>query len=113
MTRIRLETTRKALTHRFKLGEHKGYVTVGFYEDGKPGELFIRMAQTGSTINGLLDAWAITFSIALQNGVALSNLCHKLERMRFEPEGFTGSEFGFATSVVDYVCRWLLARCCK
>jgi ribonucleoside-diphosphate reductase alpha chain len=108
--RKRLPTTRKSLTHRFVIGEHRGYVTVGLYEDGTPGEVFIRMAKVGSTTAGLLDAVAILMSIALQHGVPLLDITRKLARTSYQPSGFSGEEFGFASSPLDYVARWLEKR---
>lgn len=110
--RHRLPETRKSLTHRFRIGDQKGYVTVGFYDDGAVGEVFIRMAKTGSTISGLLDTVSILTSLALQHEVPLEAICVKLSYLRFEPDGFSGPEFGFARSIIDYVFRWLRARYC-
>lgn len=105
--RHRMPDTRRSLTHRFCFGNiHKGYVTVGFFEDGTPGELFIRMAKTGSTMSGLLDAVGIGVSLGLQHGVPLKVFCDKYKHSRFEPDGFN-SEFGFCSSVLDYIFRWL------
>ncbi len=111
--RTRLGVQRKGVTHKFNLGEHRGYITVGLYPDGTPGEVFIKMAKVGSTISGLLDAIGILASILLQYGCPLSSICDKLERTRFEPDGYSGPEFHFATSVLDYVFRYLRARYCS
>jgi ribonucleoside-diphosphate reductase alpha chain len=108
--RHRLPTTRKSIDHKFNIGEERFYVIVGLYPDGSPGELFIHTRQSGSTMKGLLDTWAITTSMALQHGVPLKAITDKLSFMRFEPDGNVGPEFGFATSVVDYIVRWMAKR---
>lgn len=115
--RRRLPVTRRSITHKFKFGvdkesnePHKGYITVGFFEDDDPGEIFISMKKTGSTVSGVLDCLAIVVSMALQHGVPLKTICSKLTHVRFEPDGFSGEEFGFAKSIVDYIFRWLEAR---
>jgi ribonucleoside-diphosphate reductase alpha chain len=106
--RERLPDTRKSLTHKFSIGGHEGYVIVGFYEDGRPGELFINMAKEGSTIGGLMDTIGVLTSLALQYGVPLDALVRKFEHARFEPNGFTrNADIPMAKSVVDYVFRWL------
>lgn len=108
LRRRRLPVERPALTHKFRIGPHKGYVTVGLFEDGSPGEVFLVMSKEGSTIAGLLDALATTVSLALQHGVPLSVLVEKLTHTRFEPSGFTGfAPIPFARSVTDYLFRWL------
>lgn len=109
--RRRLPEERQAITHKFSIGGHKGYVTVGLYEDGRPGEIFIRMAKTGSTINGLLDAFALSTSFALQYGVPLEFLVNKFSHQRFEPAGFTNNpNIRIAKSIVDYIARWLALK---
>lgn len=109
--RRRLPNERHALTHRFSIGGHKGYVTVGTYEDGSPGEIFITMAKEGSVISGLMDAFATSVSLALQYGVPLQVLVDKLSHTRFEPSGYTGNkEIPFAKSIMDYIFRWLALR---
>lgn len=106
--RRKLPDTRQSLTHRFAVGSVHGYIIVGFYEDGTPGEVFVKMAKEGSTLSGLLDGWAVTTSIALQYGVPLEAIITKLARMRFEPSGFTGQEgINYAASIYDYVARWI------
>jgi ribonucleoside-diphosphate reductase alpha chain len=106
--RERLPETRRSLTHKFSFGGHEGYITVGFYEDGRPGELFINMAKEGSTIGGLMDTIGVLTSLALQYGVPLDALVRKFEHVRFEPAGMTrNADVPFAKSVVDYVFRWL------
>jgi ribonucleoside-diphosphate reductase alpha chain len=109
--RRRLPDERQALTHKFSIAGHDGYLTVGLYEDGQPGEMFLKMAKEGSTISGLMDTIAIMTSTALQYGVPLKALVDKFSHSRFEPSGFTpNSEIPFAKSVTDYVFRWLGLR---
>ena len=106
--RRRLQDTRASVTHKFSIEGHEGYVTVGLFEDGTPGELFITMAKEGSTLSGMMDAFATSISLSLQYGVPLPHLVEKFAHMRFEPSGWTGNpELGFAKSIVDYVFRWL------
>ncbi|MEZ5079304.1 MAG: vitamin B12-dependent ribonucleotide reductase [Thermoleophilia bacterium] len=106
--RRRLPDTREATTHHFSIAGHDGYITVGKYEDGSPGEVFVKMAKQGSTVAGLADSLAICISMALQHGVPLEILVDKLSHMRFDPSGFTPNpEIPMAKSIVDYVVRWL------
>jgi ribonucleoside-diphosphate reductase alpha chain len=106
--RRRLPDERRALTHHFSIAGQEGYLTVGVYEDGLPGEIFITMAKQGSTISGLMDAFATVVSLALQHGVPLRVLCEKLSHMRFEPSGWSGNpKIGYANSLMDYIARWL------
>jgi len=106
--RRRLPDTRNSLTHKFSIEGHEGYITVGLFEDGAPGELFVTMAKEGSTLSGMMDAFATSVSLLFQYGVPLTHLVEKFGHMRFEPSGWTGnSEIGFAKSIVDYVFRWL------
>jgi ribonucleoside-diphosphate reductase alpha chain len=106
--RRRLPGTRASLTHKFSIEGHEGYITVGLFEDGTPGELFVTMAKEGSTLSGMMDAFATSISIMLQYGVPLPHLVDKFAHMRFEPSGWTGNaEIGMAKSIVDYVFRWL------
>jgi len=107
--REKLPTTRKSITHKFSVAGHDGYITVGTYEDGRPGEVFLVMNKEGSVIRGLMDAFAITLSVGLQHGIPLECFCKKLEHMRFDPSGITGNpEIPFAKSPVDYIARWLM-----
>jgi ribonucleoside-diphosphate reductase alpha chain len=109
--RKRLPAERTALTHRFEVGGHEGYITVGLYEDGTPGEIFLRMAKEGSTVSGLMDAFATAVSMALQYGVPLPALVDKFSHTRFDPQGFTKNpEIPIAKSVMDYIFRWLASR---
>jgi len=106
--RERLPDQRKALTHHFQVGGHDGYVTVGLYPDGRPGEIFFRVTKEGSTVNGLMDSLGISMSMALQHGVPLRDLVRKLAHLRFEPAGATNNpKIRFAKSIPDYVARWL------
>lgn len=106
--RRRLSDTRDAITHKFNVGGHEGYVTVGLYDDGRPGELFIQMAKEGSTMGGLMDTVGTLTSIALQYGVPLETLAEKFTNQRFEPSGFTSNKnVPRATSIIDYVFRWM------
>ncbi|MGP8144248.1 MAG: vitamin B12-dependent ribonucleotide reductase [Thermoplasmata archaeon] len=106
--RERLPDERKALTHHFSVGGHDGYVTVGLYPDGRPGEIFFRVTKEGSTVNGLMDSLGISMSMALQHGVPLKDLVRKLAHLRFEPAGATNNpRIRFAKSIPDYVARWL------
>jgi ribonucleoside-diphosphate reductase alpha chain len=106
--RRRLNDTRASLTHKFTIEGHEGYITVGLFEDNTPGELFVTMAKEGSTLSGMMDAFATSISLSLQYGVPMAHLVEKFAHMRFEPSGWTGnSELGFAKSIVDYVFRWL------
>ncbi len=109
--RKRLPNERQALTHKFSIAGHEGYVTVGTYEDGSPGEIFITMAKEGSVISGLMDSFATTVSLALQYGVPIRVLVDKFSHTRFEPSGFTGNkEIPYAKSIMDYIFRWLALR---
>src|SRR5579875_493891 len=109
--RRKLPDERKSLTHKFDIAGHEGYITVGMYEDGKPGEIFVNMSKQGSTISGLMDSFATEISYALQYGVPLQFLVDKFAHMRFEPSGFTKNpQIPFAKSIVDYLFRWLAAK---
>jgi ribonucleoside-diphosphate reductase alpha chain len=106
--RRRLPDTRSSLTHRFNVAGHEGYLTVGLYEDGRPGELFITMSKEGSTIGGLMDSLGTAISVALQYGVPIESLVNKFAHQRFEPQGMTTNrEIPFAKSLVDYIFRWM------
>jgi ribonucleoside-diphosphate reductase alpha chain len=106
--RRRLPDTRTAVTHKFDIAGHEGYLTVGMFDDGQPGELFITMAKEGSTIGGLMDTIGTLTSMSLQYGVPLETLLKKFAHQRFEPSGFTKNpEIRNASSIIDYVFRWL------
>jgi ribonucleoside-diphosphate reductase alpha chain len=109
--RHRLPGERASITHKFAMAGHEGYITVGLYKDGTPGELFIRMAKEGSTVSGLMDSFATAISLALQHGVPMKLMCEKFSHTRFEPSGFTGNpEIPIAKSIMDYIFRWLELR---
>ena len=109
--RHRLPEERASVTHKFSIAGHEGYITVGLYPTGQPGEIFIKMAKEGSTVSGLMDAFATSISLALQHGVPLRVLCEKFAHTRFEPSGWTGNEqIGYAKSLMDYIFRWLSLR---
>ncbi len=109
--RRKLPDERQSLTHKFSIGGHEGYITVGMYEDGTPGEVFISMAKEGSTISGLMDSFATSISYALQYGVPLKFFVDKFSHVRFEPSGWTGNaQVPYAKSIMDYIFRWLGAK---
>lgn len=106
--RVKLPTDRKSLTHRFSIAGHEGYLTVGMYEDGTAGEVFLRMAKAGSVIAGFADGFALMTSLALQYGVPIEVISKKFAFTRFEPSGFTENpDIPIAKSILDYVARWL------
>ncbi|MDR1989863.1 MAG: vitamin B12-dependent ribonucleotide reductase [Acidobacteriaceae bacterium] len=110
-TRRRLPDERKAITHKFDIQGHEGYITVGLFEDGQPGEIFLVMAKEGSTISGFADAFAQAISYAFQYGVPLQALVDKFSHVRFEPSGMTRNpEIRFAKSIVDYIFRWMASK---
>jgi len=112
--RRRLPAERQSITHKFKVGGHEGYITVGMYEDGMAGEVFITMSKEGSTISGLMDSFATSVSLALQYGVPLEVLVGKFSHMRFEPSGFTqNKQIPMAKSIMDYIFRWLSLKFLK
>ncbi len=109
--RRKLADERRAITHKFSINDHEGYLTVGLYDDGQPGEIFLVMAKEGSTISGLMDSLATSISIALQYGVPLQTLVDKFSHTRFEPSGFTKNpEIPIAKSITDYIFRWLASK---
>ena len=109
--RHRLPDERMSVTHKFDVGGHEGYIIVGLYPDGEPGEIFITMAKEGSTVSGLMDSFACAVSIALQHGVPLKLLCEKFAHTRFEPSGWSKMpDIGYAKSIMDYIFRWLQMR---
>jgi len=111
LARRRLPDERRSITHKFSIGGHEGYLTVGMYDDGAPGELFITMAKEGSVVSGLMDNFATSISMALQYGVPMRVLCDKFSHTRFEPSGFTGNPaIPIAKSVTDYIFRWLALK---
>src|ERR1700680_3993042 len=109
--RHRLPEERASVTHKFEVGGHEGYITVGLYPDGCPGEIFVTMAKEGSTVSGLMDSFACAISIALEHGVPLKLLCEKFAHTRFEPSGWSKMpDIGYAKSIMDYIFRWLQMR---
>jgi len=109
--RRKLPDERHAITHKFDIQGHEGYITVGLFEDGQPGEIFLVMAKEGSTISGFADAFAQAISYALQYGVPLQALVDKFSHVRFEPSGMTRNpEIRFAKSIVDYIFRWMASK---
>jgi ribonucleoside-diphosphate reductase alpha chain len=106
--RRKLPDERRSITHKFSVGGHEGYIIVGMYNEGAPGEIFIRMAKDGSTLSGFMDGLALSISIGLQYGVPLKALVDKLTNTRFEPSGFTENpSIRYSSSVLDYIARWL------
>ncbi len=109
--RRRLPDERQAITHKFSIGGHEGYLTVGLFEDGQPGEIFIVMSKEGSTLSGVMDCFATTVSLSLQYGVPLKILVNKFSHVRFEPSGVTNNkDVRFAKSVIDYIFRWMALK---
>lgn len=103
-----LSTTRESITHKFCIGNHEGYLTVGLHEDGMPGEIFLKMSKEGSTISGMCQAFCRAFSLSLQHGLSLSDAVGRFKGMRFEPMGHTSNpEIPEASSIVDYIARFL------
>src|SRR5207244_2240660 len=109
--RRRLPDERAAFTHKFNVAGHEGYLTVGLYEDGQPGEIFLRISKEGSTVAGMMEAFAIAVSVALQYGVPLKDLVNKFSHTRFEPAGFTTNpDIPMAKSLIDYIFRYLATK---
>jgi ribonucleoside-diphosphate reductase alpha chain len=109
--REKMPSERASVTHKFGVGGHEGYITVGMYEDGRPGEIFIKMSKEGSTLSGVMDGLALTVSLGLQYGVPLKVFVDKLLNTRFEPSGITSNpNIRFVSSVLDYIARWLGGR---
>ncbi|MCL4209786.1 MAG: hypothetical protein KJZ68_03905 [Phycisphaerales bacterium] len=106
-----LPTTRRSVTHKFAIAGHEGYLTVGLFENGQPGEIFIKMSKEGSTLSGLIQGFCRAFSIALQYGLPLQDACDRFRGMRFEPMGPTSNpSIPETTSILDYVARYLELR---
>jgi ribonucleoside-diphosphate reductase alpha chain len=109
--REKMPVERASVTHKFSVGGHEGYLTVGMYPDGRPGEIFIKMSKEGSTLSGVMDGLALTVSLGLQYGVPLKVFVDKLVNTRFEPSGITANpSIRFVSSVLDYIARWLGGR---
>jgi len=110
-TRLFMPATRKSLTHKFSISGHEGYLTVGLFDDGRPGEIFIKMSKEGSTLSGLIQGFCRAFSLALQYGLPLQDAVDRFRGMRFEPMGATSNpEIPEASSILDYVARYLELR---
>ena len=110
--RERLSDTRQSVVHKFNVAGHEGYLILGFYPDGRPGELFLKMSKKGSTVGGLCNAIGVLASLGLQHDIPLEILAKKLEGMKFDPMGETGNKkFPKATSILDYVFRWVIDYC--
>ncbi len=108
VTRQSLPTTRNSVTHKFSIMRHEGYLTIGLYPDGRPGEIFIKMAKEGSTMSGMCQAFCRAFSLALQHGLSVEDAVVRFKGMRFEPMGPTSNpDIPEANSIVDYVARYL------
>lgn len=107
-TRQSLPPTRRSLTHKFSIGPHEGYLTIGLYEDGSPGEIFIKIAKEGSALSGMCQAFCRAFSLAMQFGLTVEEAVVRFKGMRFEPMGMTSNpEIPEAQSIVDYVARYM------
>ncbi|TVQ76579.1 MAG: hypothetical protein EA380_08535 [Phycisphaeraceae bacterium] len=107
-TRRTLPDTRRSITHKFSIGGHEGYLTIGLHEDGRPGEIFLKMSKEGSTISGMCQAFCRAYSLALQHGLSVPDACARFKGMRFEPMGATSNpDIPQAQSVVDYIARYL------
>lgn len=107
-TRRPLPSTRRSVTHKFSIGNHEGYLTIGLHEDGSPGELFLKISKEGSTISGLCQAFSRAFSLALQYGLPVDDAIARFRGMRFEPLGQTSNpDIPHADSIADYVVRFL------
>lgn len=103
-----LPATRESITHKFSINKHEGYLTIGLYSDGRPGEIFIKMAKEGSTISGMCQAFCRAFSLAIQHGLSIEDAVLRFRGMRFEPMGPTSNpDIPDTTSIVDYVARYL------
>ncbi|MCX5660182.1 MAG: hypothetical protein NTW19_10735 [Planctomycetota bacterium] len=112
--RTALPTTRDSITHKFQIMGHQGYLTIGLFEDGSPGEIFIKMAKEGSTLSGLVQAFCRAFSLSLQYGLPLSEAVNRFKGMRFEPMGPTSNpDIPEALSIVDYVARYIDLHFCQ
>jgi ribonucleoside-diphosphate reductase alpha chain len=103
-----LSQTRRSLTHKFAINGHEGYLTIGLFDDGRPGEIFIKMSKEGSTLSGLIQGFCRAFSLCLQHGLALNEACERFRGMRFEPMGgTTNPNVPECSSILDYVARYL------
>ncbi len=106
--RSSLPTTRESVTHKFSVGNHEGYLTIGLYPDGRPGEIFLKMSKEGSTMSGMCQAFCRAFSLSIQHGLSLADAVSRFKGMRFEPMGMTSNpDIPEASSIVDYIARYL------
>jgi hypothetical protein len=113
-TRHALPATRHSMTHKFMIGGHEGYLTVGLFEDGTPGEIFIKMSKEGSTLSGLIQGFCRAFSLAIQYGLPVRDACDRFRGMRFEPSGMTNNpQIPESSSILDYVARYLETQYCQ
>ncbi len=109
-----LPSVRESVTHKFQIMGHEGYLTIGLFEDGRPGELFVKMSKEGSTLSGLMQAFCRAFSLALQYGLPLDEAVRRFKDMRFEPMGTTGNpDIPEVKSIIDYVARYLELQFCR
>jgi ribonucleoside-diphosphate reductase alpha chain len=109
-----LPQTRRSHTHKFAINGHEGYLTVGLFDDGRPGEIFIKMSKEGSTLSGLIQGFCRAFSLCLQHGLPVGEACERFRGMRFEPMGGTSNpEIPECSSILDYVARYLQAQFCE
>ncbi|MEM1329423.1 MAG: hypothetical protein AAGG07_02555 [Planctomycetota bacterium] len=107
-TRKALATTRESVTHKFSVGGYEGYLTIGLYDDGSPGEIFLKMSKAGSALSGMCQAFCRAFSLSMQYGLPLEDACRRFKGMRFEPMGLTSNpDIPEADSIVDYIARYL------
>jgi ribonucleoside-diphosphate reductase alpha chain len=109
-----LPQTRESITHKFSIGNHEGYLTIGFHEDGRPGEIFLKMSKEGSTISGMSQAFCRAFSLTLQHGLCVEDAAMRFRGMRFEPMGMTSNpDIPECSSIVDYIARFLELHFCE
>lgn len=107
-TRKSLPITRDSITHKFSVGSHEGYLTIGLYPDGRPGEIFLKMSKEGSTMSGMCQAFCRAFSLSIQHGLSVKDAVSRFKGMRFEPMGMTtNAQIPEASSIVDYIARYL------
>jgi ribonucleoside-diphosphate reductase alpha chain len=106
--RLTLPSTRESVTHKFSIGRHEGYLTIGLYPDGRPGEIFLKMSKEGSTLSGMCQAFCLAFSLAMQYGLTVEEACKRFKGMRFEPMGpTTNTDIPEASSIIDYIARYM------
>jgi len=109
-----LPQTRRSVTHKFAINGHEGYLSIGLFDDGRPGEIFIKMSKEGSTLSGLIQGFCRAFSLCLQHGLPIDEACERFRGMRFEPMGATSNpEIPECSSILDYVARYLQSEFCE